>query len=124
MKFLQLIILLLLLPLSYAHAAYENNWRIQCSGNAESAGTIVFELKKGWFKPAQRISIDVALGTSENNVSRRIRDVFRATVGKDYKVESDDGEDVLVKNRWLRGRFSLKVAENSVRGVRLNLDQE
>jgi hypothetical protein len=50
--------------------------------------------------------------------------VLREAIGADYKVERDDGEDVLVKRRLGRDRFNVTVVSNSIRGVRLNLDQE
>jgi len=118
------VLLILLLLSSLTHAApIENKWRLQFSGNAESAGVLVlaFTPKDGG---ATEVSIDVAHRTSENGVARRVRDVLREAIGADYRVEVDDGEDVLVKRRLGRPRFNVEVISNSIKGVRLNLDQE
>ena len=70
------------------------------------------------------VPIEVASGTRENRVAKRVVDVLREAIGADYKVERDDGEDVLVKRRLGRDRFNVTVVSNAIRGVRLNLDQE
>src|SRR5262245_6078624 len=75
-----------------------DGWRIECSGNAESSGTIQFRVQ-----PNQGDAIAVAVrinkGRSENEVAKDIRDAFRAQLPADrFQAESDDGEDVLVKS--------------------------
>lgn len=114
--------LLLLAGLAQA-APLENKWRLQFSGNAESGGTLVlaFTPKDG---AATEVRVEVEDGTSENGVARRVREALREAIGEDYRVEVDDGEDVLVKRRWGRPRFNVELVDNSVDGVRLNLDQE
>jgi hypothetical protein len=117
-----LLMLLLLSSLTQA-APIENKWRLQFSGNAESSGELMlaFTPKDG---AATEVRIAVEHRTSENAVARRVRDVLREAIGEDYRVEVDDGEDVLVKRRQGRPRFNVSVVSNSIKGVRLNLDQE
>jgi hypothetical protein len=114
--------LLLLADIAQA-APIENKWRLQFSGNAESSGELVlaFTPKDG---AATEVRVEVEHRTSENGVARRVRDVLREAIGEDYRVEVDDGEDVLVKRRLGRPRFNVTLVNNSVEGVRLNLDQE
>jgi hypothetical protein len=101
----------------------ENKWRLQFSGNARSDGTLVLAITPSHGE-AVTVPIQVAAGTRENRVAKRVVDVLREAIGADYKVERDDGEDVLVKRRLGRDRFNVTVVSNSIRGVRLNLDQE
>ena len=117
-----LLMLLLLSSLTQA-APIENKWRLQFSGNAESSGELMlaFTPKDG---AATEVRIAVEHRTSENAVARRVRDVLREAIGEDYRVEVYDGEDVLVKRRQGRPRFNVSVVSNSIKGVRLNLDQE
>ena len=118
------LLLSLLLVTSLTNAApIENKWRLQFSGNAESSGELVlaFTPKDG---AATEVRVEVEHRTSENGVARRVRDVLREAIGEDYRVEVDDGEDVLVKRRLGRPRFNVTLVNNSVEGVRLNLDQE
>ena len=114
---------LLLLAALPAFAA-SNKWRIQCSEGAKSDGEIVFR-----FAPKGGEAFDVAVpindGTSENNVARTIRDTFRQKLdAKQFHVEVDDGEDVLVKKKSGAPDFDLEVVSNTVEAVRINLDRE
>ena len=64
-------------------------------------------------------------GTRENRVATKIKKAFeKALPWKNYKVEKDDGEDVLVKRRFLSPIFDLELVSNSVKAVRINLDRE
>ena len=118
------LLLLLLLAGAWAQAMpLENKWRLQFSGNAESEGVLVLSITPRGGE-ARVIEITVAHRTGENAVARRVRDVLREAVGDDYKVERDDGEDVLVKRRFGRPVFNVTVVSNSIKGVRINLDQE
>ncbi|MFO0513278.1 MAG: hypothetical protein ACK51K_21740, partial [Gammaproteobacteria bacterium] len=64
-------------------------------------------------------------GTGENAVARAIRDGLRAQLDrKGFQVETDDGEDVLVKRKGRTPDFALEVAENTVKGLRLNREKE
>ena len=87
----------LALVATLAHAdGVENKWRLEFSGDAESAGRIVLELAPAQGEPV-RASVDVARGLGENAVARAVRDALQAQAGGRYSVETDDGEDVLVK---------------------------
>ena len=51
--------------------------------------------------------------------------VFRTKLdGAKFKVEVDDGEDVLVKKKGRQPDFDLKLVSNSVEAVRILLDRE
>ncbi len=101
----------------------ENKWRLEFSGNAESAGRIVLELAPAVGAPI-RATVDVADGRSENGVARAVRDALQAQAGARYDIEVDDGEDVLVKKHDGERDFVVTIVENSVRGVRIEVDAE
>lgn len=117
-------LLALLTLLSVSASAAENKWRMQFSGNAESDGALEVTITPNGDNPPVVVSIPVTAGTSENGVAKAVRDGLRAGLPKGYKVERDDGEDVLVKRRLGTARFTLEVTGNTVNGVRVNLDQE
>jgi hypothetical protein len=103
---------------------YSNKWRLECSGNAESDGEVVFHITP---KDAERqvVTIPVKRGTGENAVARTLRDGLKAQLDKGrFAVEVDDGEDILVKRKGRAPDFALQVAENTVKGLRLNPDKE
>ena len=106
-----------------AAAGTENKWRLQFSGNAESAGRIVLELTPSVGEPI-RASTDIAQGLGENAVAKSVRGALRAQAGKLYRIEDDDGEDVLVKKRGGERSFIVTMVENSVQGVNVDIDAE
>ena len=106
-----------------AAAGVDNKWRLEFSGNAESDGRIVLELAPEQGEP-QRATADIRKGRSENGVARDVRDALKAQVGQRYGVEVDDGEDVLVKKRRGEQDFVVTIVENTVDGVRINVDAE
>ena len=103
---------------------YSNKWRLECSGGADSDGRVVLHITpKG--EAHQEVTVAIAKGTGENAVARAIRDALKAQLdSKRFHVEIDDGEDVLIKKRGRTPDFALRVAENTVAGVRLNPDKE
>ena len=102
---------------------YANKWRLEVSEGANNDGVMHFRVTP---KDGTPVDINVALkdGRGEDGCARDIRDAFRAALDKDtYKIEIDDGEDVLVKKR--KGPdFSVELVESTVKGTRVNLDRE
>jgi hypothetical protein len=70
------------------------------------------------------VSVAIKNGRGENNVASDIRTALKQGLDKKvYKVEVDDGEDVLVKKR--KGpNFELKLVESTVKSVRINIEKE
>ena len=101
----------------------ENKWRLEVSGDAESAGRIVLELAPAQGEPL-RATAQIVAGRSENGVARDLAAALQAQAGQRYNVEVDDGEDVLVKKRDGERDFVITIVENSVRGVRIEPDAE
>src|SRR5688572_14943884 len=78
-----------------ADLSYSNKWRIECSGNAESAGTIELRITSRDGQ-STAVSVPIERGRGENGVARDIRDALRKQLPSGtYDVETDDGEDVL-----------------------------
>ena len=102
---------------------YSNKWRLQVSEGANNDGVMHFRVT-----PKDQAPIDVRVqlkdGRGEDGCSRDIRDAFKAGLDKKiYKVELDDGEDVLVKLRS-GPAFSIELVESTVKGTRINFDRE
>ena len=114
---------LLLSCTSLAWASPSNKWRIEVSGGANSDGTITLAVAPIG-QDVITVEISVADGKGENAVASTIRNVLKEKLGKGYKVEVDDGEDVLVKKRGSTPNFDLTLVESTVKGVRLRLQHE
>lgn len=106
-----------------ATAEPSNKWRIQVSSDADSDGVIVFALAPENGAPIT-VNVPVRNDTDENDIADLIAAAMRSQLGRSYRVEVDDGEDVLVKKRMGAANFDLRVVEQSVQGVRINLDRE
>jgi hypothetical protein len=106
-----------------AWASPSNKWRLQLDGAADTSGTVVLRLSP---EDGADIDVEVAIpaGTHENAAARLIRDAIRAEVGKQYRAEVDDGEDVLVKRRSGQPDLAITVTTNTAEGLRISLDRE
>lgn len=106
-----------------AELGYSNKWRLEVSEGANNEGVIRFRFTpKGG--TSFEIPVNLKKGRGEDGVARDIRDTFKKSLDKSaYKVEVDDGEDVLVKVR--KGPdIAIEIAEQTVKGTRINLDRE
>jgi hypothetical protein len=100
-----------------------NKWRLEVSEGANNDGTLLFRVTPDKGTP-QDVLVTLKKGRGEDGCARDIRDTFKAQLdGKVYKVEVDDGEDVLVKKR--KGPdFEVKLVESTVKGTRVNVEKE
>ncbi|HEY0334736.1 MAG TPA: hypothetical protein VGC74_13650 [Stenotrophomonas sp.] len=106
-----------------AQAEPSNKWRIEVDGQAETAGVVQLAATPVGGTSMQ-VDVPVAKGLRENHVARLIRDALKKAIGKQYHVEIDDGEDVLVKRRLGKPDLDLQVTGNSVQGIRLKQHTE
>lgn len=114
----------LMLAMSTASAdGVENKWRVEFSGNAESAGRIVLQVAPAKGEPIRAVA-EIANGRAENDVARDVGAALQAVASNHYNVEIDDGEDVLLKKQDGERDFVVTVVENTVQGVRIDIDAE
>ena len=102
---------------------YSNKWRLQVSEGANNDGVMRFRLTP---KDGTPIDLPVSLkkGRGEDGCARDIRDAFKLALDKNlYKVEVDDGDDVLVKKRS-GPAFAMELVESTVEGTRVSFDRE
>ena len=125
MRVFRIIFLLTLLFTSaISFADTSNKWRIEVSGGANSDGEMIFSIKP---EDGEGISIRVTLkdGTGENRVAKTIRDAFKEQLPEDhYKIEVDDGEDVLVKKKGEAEDFGLTLVSSTVRNTEIEIEKE
>jgi len=100
-----------------------NKWRIEVHEGANNTGTLLFRVTpdKG---TATDVLVNIKKGRSENGVATDIKNTFKKVLDpKVYHVETDDGEDVLVKKR--KGPdYEVKLVESTLKGTRIHLDKE
>jgi len=101
-----------------------NKWRLEVDGRAESAGKV--ELKVTPHQgTATDVSVNVADKRGENDIAKDIRDALEAQLPVDrYKVEVDDGEDVLIKKMSGQPDFVVELVSSGLQGVKLQVKRE
>ncbi|MBP7609211.1 MAG: hypothetical protein KA760_06930 [Steroidobacteraceae bacterium] len=100
-----------------------NKWRIEVSEGANNTGTLLFRVTpdKG---VATDVLVQVEKGRGENGVATDIKNTFKKILDpKVYHVETDDGEDVLVKKR--KGpNYEVQLVESTLKGTRVHVEKE
>jgi hypothetical protein len=72
----------------------------------------------------QEVKVAVGRADGENEIAEKTVAALTAAAGPDYRIERDDGEDVLVKRRAGTSLFEVALVSNTVQGVRVDFDPE
>lgn len=102
---------------------YSNKWRIKFSGEAKSDGVLVFRMVMKDDEPVV-VRIDVKDGRNEDNIADDVESALQKAFPRDFNVEVDDGEYVLVKLNAIEGRSNVSLLENTVKGVKVKIRKE
>ena len=101
-----------------------NKWRIAVNHTAKVAGEVEFAFTPEGGAPSKFV-VPIPAGTHENQAAHLIRDAVRTQYGKSvYKVELDDGEDVLVKVRGRTPDVEIVLVRNTAEGLSFHLSRE
>ena len=103
---------------------YTDDYRISVDEDAESDGEIVFgRTPKGG--TTQEVKVAIKKGTSENNVAGEIKKAFAAQIGtKDYNIEMEDGENVIIERSMGAKDYSLVLASSTVKGITVKVHRD
>jgi nucleoid-associated protein YgaU len=102
---------------------YSNKWRIKFSGEAKSDGVLVFRMIMKDAEPVV-VSIDIKDGTNDDNIADKVEKAMKNAFPRDFNVEVDDGESVLVKLNIVEGSSSIELLENTVAKVKVRIKKE
>jgi hypothetical protein len=122
-----LLIALSTATLAIADDHWSDDWKIEVSGRADSAGTISFNLtfeagEDG--TAADPISIDVLVpnDAKDNDIAETIANNFEATLGdENFKVNQSWGENVTVKAKKDTADFELAMTSSNVQGISIEI---
>ena len=112
-------------PLDRSTLKYSNKWRITFDNEAKSDGTLVFQMvmKNGDAEPVM-VSVPITKGSGENSVARKVKGALQSAFPRDFNVETDDGESVLVKLNIIEGDSSVTLVSNDVEGLKIKIKKE
>lgn len=107
-----------------ASADPASKWRVEFDHHAREAGELVLRIQPEKGGTPIDVTTKIPDAKSENQAAHMLRDSLRASLGKAYKVEVDDGEDVLVKRSGKTPKFELSLVSNSVNGLSVAIKKE
>lgn len=112
-------------PLDRSKLSYSNKWRIKFDNEAKSDGTLVFRLvmKDTKVEPIT-VNILIKKGTNENNTADIVEDAMQKAFPRDFNVETDDGESVLVKLNAVEGSSNVSLLSNDVKSLKVKIKKE
>lgn len=112
-------------PLDRSKLSYSNKWRVKVDNEAKSDGTLVFRLvmKDTKVEPIT-VTIPLKKGINENNAADVIENAMQKAFPRDFNVETDDGESVLVKLNLIEGSSSLVLLSNDVKNLKIKIRKE
>jgi len=115
--------LILAAAASVAQADPAAKWRIQFGDYTSNDGTITFHVA-----PEGGTAVDVESkvkkGTGASTVARTVKDSLKASLGKGYDVETDDGQDVIVRAISKTPKFDLTLAGSTLAGLSVRFKKE
>jgi len=95
-------------------------WRVVFDHWAENDGELVLRIA-----PLNGTPIDVTTQVTKNMTENKVADLLKAALktqlGKGYKVEVDDGEDVLIKKSGKTPKFVVTLVSTSVTGLEIKI---
>jgi phosphomannomutase len=106
-----------------AMADASGKWRIAFDHWAEADGELVLRVA-----PVDGIPIDISTtipkNTTENSAADLVKKSLKTQLGKGYKVEIDDGEDVLIKKSGKTPKFEVSMVSSSVTGLNVKIKHD
>jgi len=107
----------LLMVALQAQADPASKWRIEFDHYARDAGELVLRIQPEKGGAPIDVTTKIAEAKSENQAADILRDSLRAALGKAYKIEVDDGEDVIIKRTGKTPKFEVVLVSNSINGL-------
>lgn len=107
-----------------ASADPASKWRVEFDHYARESGELVLRIQPEKGGTPIDVATKIPDAKSENQAAHMLKDSLRASLGKAYKVEVDDGEDVIVKRSGKTPKFELSLVSNSVNGLSVAIKKE
>jgi hypothetical protein len=114
---------LLALAAGQALADPRSKWRIEFDHSSDNAGEIVLRITPENGQPID-VTTQIPDSTRENVAADLVRDSLKAALGKRYKIQTDDGEDVLIRRSGKTPKFELTLASSTVTGLSIKIERD
>ncbi len=106
-----------------AHADPAGKWRVKFGGHADNDGILTLKVSPDGGAPVD-VETKVAKGTGADRTARAVRDSLKASLGDGYKIETDDGEDVVIKAKGDTAKFDVTLGSSTLTGTKIDIEKE
>lgn len=106
-----------------AQADPAGKWRVAFSSRAGNDGTFTLRVASEGGAPVD-VETKITASSSADKVAKAVRDSLRMSLGEGYHVETDDGEDVVIKREGKTPKFEVALACTNVTGLEVWIKKE
>ena len=103
-----------------ASAEPDSKWRVKFDHWAETDGDLVLRIAPLNGTPID-VSTRISKDTTENKAAELVTGALKAQLGNGYKVEVDDGEDIVIKKSGKTPKFEVSMLSSSVTGLNVKI---
>jgi hypothetical protein len=109
---------------SSPEGGHSNKYRIKFDGKAKADSELVFLVTPAKGEPKE-VRTMIMKDTKENAAAKQVEKSFKQTLGgKDYSIERDDWEDVLVKKDLTSNNFRIEMTSPPIKGLSVKVKKE
>ncbi len=106
-----------------AQADPAGKWRVEFSDRADNDGVLTLHVSPEAGTPVD-VETKITAKSSPDRVAKTVRDSLRVSLGDGYHVETDDGEDVVIKKVGKTPKFELTLASSTLTGLQVKIKRE
>jgi hypothetical protein len=108
---------------SVAQADPAGKWRVQFGSSTSNDGSFTLRISPEGGTPVD-VETKVTKGTGATTLARSVRDSLRASLGDGYDVETDDGQDVVIRAKGKTPKFDVTIAGSTLSGISVRYKKE
>ena len=106
-----------------AHADPAGKWRVAFSSRPDNDGALTLRIAPEGGAPVD-VETKITAKSSADKVARTVRDSLRVSLGEGYHVETDDGEDIVIKREGKTPKFEVTLANSTLAGLVIKIRKE
>jgi hypothetical protein len=106
-----------------AQADPAGKWRLEFGSHADNDGTLTLRIAPEGGAPVD-VETKVTANSGAGKVAKAVSDSLKVSLGDGYHVETDDGEDVVIKREGKTPKFEVTLAGSTLTGLKVTIRKE
>jgi hypothetical protein len=98
-------------------------WRVLFGSRADNDGALTLRISPEGGAPVD-VATAITAKSGPDKVAKTVRDSLRVALGDGYHVETDDGEDVVIKREGKTPKFEVTLASTTLTGLDVKIKKE